>query len=192
MITESGVLWLYLFLFASAVLESLFPPYPGDTMILISGYLAGLGRLDPVAALASSVAGSLGGASLLFFFGMVKGRPFFQRGKHRLFSPERLQRVEVWFHRHGNKVVLGSRFLAGVRSLVAIAAGIGQMPYGMFVALSLVSISLWNGLLVFLGLKLGQNWTQVVRLFRFYNGVIVLVALLGFGLWYLQRRRHPK
>jgi membrane protein DedA with SNARE-associated domain len=161
-------------------------------VILISGYLAGLGRINLAGALVSSVLGSLCGASLLFFLGLAKGRPFFRRGKHLFFSPERLGRVEGWFDQHGSKVVLVSRFLAGVRSLVALTAGIGRMPYGLFLVFSLVSISLWNGLLMLLGLRLGQNWGHVVGLFRLYNGLIVLVVVLGIFLWYLKRRFRPK
>ena len=33
--------WFYLILFASCLVENLFPPYPGDTVILLAGYLAG-------------------------------------------------------------------------------------------------------------------------------------------------------
>jgi len=190
--TDSNALWIYLILFGSAVIENLFPPFPGDTIILGGGYLVGVGRLHFLGALLSTAAGSLGGASLLYLLGLTKGRPFFQRGKHPFFSPERLQRVEGWFERHGEKVVLVSRFLAGVRSLVAICAGIGRMRYGMFLAFSLVSISVWNSFLLFLGLGLGQNWERVARLFRFYNGLIVVVVVLFVLFWYLKRRRHPK
>jgi len=177
-------------LFASAVIESLFPPYPGDTTILVGGYLVGVGRLHFLGALLSSVTGSLCGASLLFFLGLTKGRPFFQSSRRFRLSPERLLRVEGWFQRHGSKVVLASRFLAGVRSLVAITAGIGRMNSGLFVGFSLVSISIWNFLLLFLGLKLGQNWQQVARWFRLYNGLIIAGVILVILAWYLKVRRR--
>lgn len=192
LIADSNDLWLYLFLFGSAIIESLFPPYPGDTMILVGGYLVGMGRLHFLGALLSSVVGSLCGASLLFLLGLTKGRPFFQRGRRFFFSPESLRRVEGWFQRHGSKVVLASRFLAGIRSLVAVSAGIGRMRYGLFLVLSLVSISVWSFLLLFLGLKLGQNWEQVARWFRLYNGAIIAGVILVLLVWYLKVRRHLK
>ena len=188
LLLESSALWLYLILFGSAVIESLFPPYPGDTVILVGGYLVGVGRLNFGGALLSSVAGSLCGASILFFLGLAKGRSLFQRGRYPFFSPDRLHKVEGWFDRHGRKTVLASRFLAGVRSLVAVSAGMGRMKYGLFLAFSLVSILAWNGLLLFLGLKLGQSWEHVARLFRLYNGVIIFVAILVILLWYLKGR----
>jgi membrane protein DedA with SNARE-associated domain len=190
LLLESSAIWLYLILFGSAVIESLFPPYPGDTVILVGGYLVGVGRLNFGGALLSSVVGSLCGASILFFLGLAKGRSLFQRGRCPFFSPDRLHKVEGWFDRHGRKTVLASRFLAGVRSLVAVSAGMGRMKYGLFLSFSLVSILAWNGLLLFLGLKFGQSWEHVARLFRIYNGVIIFVAILVILLWYLKLRGH--
>lgn len=188
LITSSNALWLYSVLLVSAIVENLFPPYPGDTVIIIGGYLVGVGKLNLSGALLSSTAGSLVGASLLFLLGLTKGRTFFHRGRYPFFSPERLQRVEGWFEQHGRKVVLASRFLAGVRSIVAISAGVGRMRYGTFLVFSLVSILAWNGLLLFLGLKLGQNWERIVDLFRFYNGLIVALVGLFVLVLYLKRR----
>jgi membrane protein DedA with SNARE-associated domain len=188
LIASSSVLWLYLILFGSAALESLFPPYPGDTVIIVAGYLVGMGKLHFTGALLSSAAGSLTGASLLFLLGFSKGRSFFLRGHYPFLSPEALKRVESWFQRHGRKVVLASRFLAGVRSVVAVSAGIGRMRYGLFVSLSLVSVLVWNGLLLLLGLELGQNWERVARWFRVYNGIIMALILLVILVWHLKRR----
>lgn len=159
-------------------------------MILVGGYLVGVDRLNFTGALLSSVAGSLCGASILFFLGLAKGRSFFQRGTYPFFSHERLHKVEGWFSRHGRKTVLVSRFLAGFRSLVAISAGIGRMKYGHFLSFSLMSILAWNGLLLFIGLKFGQNWEHVAHLFRLYNGLLIVLAIIVVLLWYLKVRGH--
>jgi membrane protein DedA with SNARE-associated domain len=100
--------------------------------------------------------------------------------------------VENLFHRHGRKVVLASRFLAGVRSLVAVSAGLGRMRYGLFLFFSMVSILVWNGLLLLLGLQLGQHWERVARWFRVYNGVIVALLLVLIVFWYLKKRGFLK
>jgi membrane protein DedA with SNARE-associated domain len=181
--------WFYLILFASCLVENLFPPYPGDTVILIAGYLAGAGQIHHVSGLLCSVAGSLAGALILFLLGSSRGRALFQKGRFRFLSPEQLDRVEGWFGRHGKKVILASRFLPGVRSLVAVTAGIGRVRTAVFVPLSLISILVWNGLLLYLGLQLGQNWTEVVGWFRVYNWVLVIAVLAAILLWYWKKRR---
>jgi membrane protein DedA with SNARE-associated domain len=180
------VQWFYLILFASCLAENLFPPYPGDTVILLAGYLAGSGHIFVSGGLVCSVAGSLSGALILFALGSSRGRALFRRGRFRFLSPERLDQVEAWFTRHGKKVILASRFLPGVRSLVAVTAGIGRVQAGLFALFSLISILIWNGLLLFLGLQLGQNWAAVVRWFRIYTWVVVIILLLAGTVWYLK------
>ena len=180
--------WFYLILFASCLAENLFPPYPGDTVILLAGYLAGSGQILISGSLMCSVAGSLTGAVILFALGSSKGRALFGENRFRFLSPERLDRVESLFRKHGRKIVLASRFLPGIRSLVAVTAGIGGVPTRLFVLFSLISILVWNGLLLFAGLQLGQNWTAVVRWFRIYNWIVILAVLLAALLWYLRRR----
>jgi len=180
--------WLYLILFASCLVENLFPPYPGDTVILLAGYLAGTGRILPGGGLLCSVAGSLAGGLILFALGSSRGRALFRERRFRFLSPERLDQVETWFQRYGGRVILASRFLPGVRSLVAVAAGIGGVRATSFTLLTLISILAWNGLLLFAGLKLGQNWAAVVRWFRIYNWIVILLLLLAVLLWILRRQ----
>jgi membrane protein DedA with SNARE-associated domain len=57
------------------------------------------------------------------------------------------------------------------------------MRGGIFFPLSLISILVWNGLLLFLGLGLGQNWAKVVRWFRVYNWVMVILVILAALFW---------
>jgi membrane protein DedA with SNARE-associated domain len=186
-VSDSPAQWLYLILFASCLVENLFPPYPGDTVILLAGYMTGVGRMHPAAALLTSVAGSLAGASVLFFLGAYGGRAIFRQGRFRFLSTDRLSQVEGWFARRGKRVVLASRFLPGVRSLVAAAAGIGRMKTSIFLIFSLISILAWNGLLMFLGFRLGRHWTAMVHWFRIYNWIIVILVVLVVLGWYIRR-----
>lgn len=179
--------WFYLILFTSCLIENLFPPYPGDMVILLAGYLAGSGQILTGGGLLCSVAGSMAGGLILFALGSSKGRDLFHRGRFRFLSPERLDQVEEWFRRYGRRVILVSRFLPGVRSLVAVAAGISGMRTRLFALFSLISILVWNGLLFFAGLKLGQNWATVVRWVRIYNWVVILLLVMAAIFWYLRR-----
>jgi membrane protein DedA with SNARE-associated domain len=179
--------WFYLILFGSCLVENLFPPYPGDAVILLAGYLAGAGQILIGGGLLCSVAGSLAGGLVLFALGSSRGRALFHKDSFRFLSPDRLDQVEVWFRRYGRRVILASRFLPGVRSLVAVAAGIGGVRTSLFAMFSLISILAWNGLLLFAGLKVGQNWAAVIGWFRIYNWIVISTLLLAGLLWYLVR-----
>jgi len=52
-------IYLYIFLFLSAVVENLFPPIPGDTITAFGAFLVGTGRLDFLLVYTSTTLGSV-------------------------------------------------------------------------------------------------------------------------------------
>lgn len=191
-----GIWWLwfcYLFLFISAIAESLFPPYPGDAVTFAGGYLASLGKLNfPLVLLATSL-GSLTGMLLLHTIGKRYGRRIFGKGKRWWISPGQLTKIEQWFTRYGVKVILLSRFLSGIRSVIALSAGIGNVPRLAIILYGSLSIILWNSLLLVASHLVEQNWRQLYHLFGVYNTVVFSVLLffaLGFLFWFFRKQQR--
>ena len=89
--------------------------------------------------------------------------------------------------------MLANRFLSGIRSVIALSAGMGGMGWKPVVGLGLVSMAIWNGLLIYAGLLVGNNWERAVELLGDYNRTVLaaiatLVAVALFRAW--RRRRH--
>ncbi len=180
----------YVGLAGSALLETLFPPYPGDTVTVVGGALAGGGRLAPFMVWLSSVAGCFGGTMLLFLAGRSGSRRFLWK-RWGAGGRDDLMRVERWMSRWGRLAVLGSRFLPGVRSLVALGAGTTRMNTATVAALSLAGIAVWQGLLVGGGVVLGSNWHRLsVILLRYSQGVLVLLLMVAVAVLVRVARRH--
>ena len=82
-----------------------------------------------------------------------------------------------------------SRFLAGVRSVVAIAAGIGDVKPSRMVGLSLISFLLWNGMLLGLMIASKSNWEMIMEIVRRYTyllfilGITIGLALAASRIW---------
>ncbi|MFQ6092831.1 MAG: DedA family protein [bacterium] len=193
LISSHGPLIAYLLLFVSAFVENIFPPIPGDTVTLFGAYLVGRGELDVVPVFSATVAGSFIGFMAIYSLGLKKGRALFDRGNSSLRSAHRLEKVERWFGRYGPKVILANRFLSGLRSLVALAAGIGNMPAGKVTFYSLISIGVWNGFIIYAGLMVGANWPTVKTILSTYSRIIVLLAIgliAGLLLRFLLKRRE--
>mgnify|MGYP001172159677 FL=1 len=123
----------------------------------------------------------------MFFMGLRYGRSLFSGRGGRIFTSEGLQRAEAWLARYGLWLVLANRFLTGVRSVVAISAGIGTMPTVRVLLAGALSMMIWNGLLLYVGLLLGQNWTEVSDLLKQYNRVLVGAFVLGIGFLSVRR-----
>jgi len=181
--TIYGVFWFYLFIFASALIENLFPPYPGDTVTFVGGYLAGMGILNFPLVFILASSGALSGALILYLFGKNRGRKLFLKNKGVFFNRNRLARIESWFIRYGEKVLLISRFLTGIRSGVALTAGVGNVVWEKMVIYSLISIFLWNGAILYLASKVQSNWKEIYKFMVLYNRTILILAIIIFVLW---------
>ncbi len=191
------VLWLF-FCFSNTI-ENLFPPWPGDTVVVFSGFLSA-GANPPLeiqeVALATYL-GNLLGALLMYKFGeaflasIKSGRiPFLAR----LYQEENWDKSIQFFQRNQVLVVLFSRFSAGIRFFVSIIAGITKMNMIKFVILYSLAIGLWCGALLTGGYMLGQNWEQIIVILSMYNRVVgftlaLLLILFLFQIYVKKRRK---
>jgi membrane protein DedA with SNARE-associated domain len=168
-------------------LENVVPPVPGDTVVVFSAYLVGRGIWDIAPVFATTVGGGVIGFMFMFFMGMRYGRSLFEARGGRVFTYQGLQRAESWLARYGFWLILANRFMTGVRSVVAISAGLGKMSPVRVLFAGVLSMMVWNGLLLYVGLLLGQNWGEVSELLRQYNRVLLGVFVLGIGILFVRR-----
>jgi membrane protein DedA with SNARE-associated domain len=194
-------LFLYLFLFAFAVLENFIPPVPGDTIMIFGAFLVGIGRLNYLYVFLSTTAGSVLGFMGLFFLGRYLEREFFMKRDIAFFKKENIIRGEQWFGRYGYAVILFNRFLPGLRSVVSIVSGISLLNPLWVVLCSLVSAGFWNLLWLQTGYLLGNNWETVkekaAEIFARYNlygaiaiAVFLALAFVAYNLRKLWRGRR--
>ncbi len=185
--------WIYFFLFVGAFMENLFPPIPGDTLIVFGAYLAGRGVISIWPAYLAMWAGSALGCLAVYGLAFWKGRAFFLRLNIRFLSKENMDYTERWFSRYGNKIIVFNRFLPTARAFVGLMAGIGQMHPVRMVMYVMLGTFLWNSLLVYLGLMVGKNWQMVIDMMKTYNQVVLgMMVVGGIGLWFWHRKKKVK
>ncbi len=176
--------WLvFITIFTASYVENIFPPIPGDTILLFGAYLVGRGNLSFGMAMVTTLLGSVFGFMTLYILGFKYGRGFMYSKQQTWFSPNSLARVERLFERWGYGVVLINRFLAGLRSVVGLFSGIGKLTIWKVVLLSTISSLLWNGTLIWLGSSIGENWEQIGVYLKRYNtavSIIMICIIAGF------------
>jgi membrane protein DedA with SNARE-associated domain len=191
--------WLvYLLLAASAFVENVFPPIPGDTIIAFGAFLVGTGRLDFMGVYLATTIGSVTGFLFLYWLGLLLGRRFFIEKDHRFFKAKDILRAEEWFRKYGYWLVVMNRFLPGVRSVISIAGGFSGLRIATVALLATASAATWNIIWILAGYFLGTNWAAVketlTRLMFRYTiailGIGVLLALVVLVKIRLRRKRH--
>jgi len=195
-IRSQPVAIVYGILFLSAFIENLLPPFPGDAVILAGAYLAGVGNITYIGVLLSAIAGGMTGAMTLYAIGSTTGRKFFETGRGRFFVKDNLQKTERLFNRYGSIIIMGSRFLAGVRSAVSISAGIVKYDIRRMLIFTGLSFLIWYGLLIGLMIYSKSNWRLIVDMVKKYNIILIIIGAVILIVWiiraYLIKRRNSK
>src|SRR3954466_6758684 len=146
--------------FAAAFLEVIFPPIPSEVIFPLVGFTVqnrGLG-LESVLGMATMGAlGSTAGAVLIYFVSAKVGRMAIMRfGKRVRISEQEIEKAEKWFERYGSIAVLTARMIPGVREIISIPAGIGQMNLVKFMVYTFAGSLLWCIILTLAGFYLGE------------------------------------
>ncbi|GAA5153262.1 MULTISPECIES: DedA family protein [Amycolatopsis] len=177
-------------------LDNLFPPIPSELVLPLAGFSASQGTFTLLGALAWTTLGSVAGAMIVYWLGVLLGRERTRALILRipLLKAEDFDRTEAWFARHGQKAVFFGRMVPIFRSLISLPAGIERMPFARFLALTTLGSLLWNTAFVIAGYLLGANWHVV----NDYAGVAqylvlagVAVAIIGFVVVRLRRPGRP-
>ncbi|MFE4366864.1 DedA family protein [Streptomyces sp. NPDC056835] len=162
-------------------LENLFPPLPSEVILPLAGFAAGTGRMNLVAALLWTTAGSVAGALALYWAGALLGRERTVAIAARLplVKVSDIERTEAWFARHGTKAVFFGRMIPVFRSLISVPAGIERMPLPPFLILTTLGSALWNCVFVLAGYALGEDWEEVTGYVSTYSKVVLVAAVLA-------------
>lgn len=185
-------LWAYVLLLVVAYGENVLPPIPGDMLVVFSGYLAGIGRLDlGVVVLLATIGGALGFMTM-YAVGYRIGNAVLDPDRLRWLPKGQIGKVEQWMRRWGYGIVAVNRFLSGFRSVISITVGMARMHAWKTAAFATFSALVWTALIAYAGYAVGDNWRTISVYLRNYGQAVLLllgVVLLVQGLRYLRRRR---
>lgn len=183
--------WGYLGVFLGIILTGVpLVPMPEELPVVLGGALAGSGAVSWWIMLPLCILAVVLGDGLLYAIGRLWGPHLKEYGwvKRRLLPPERLERIENNFKKHGIKILLFARLTPGIRSPIFFTAGLTRMsPARFFLADAIYAIP-GVTLLFFLGywfsgsmVSLLNNEVAQIR------HIIILVVILGVAGYVLYR-----
>lgn len=188
LITNMDPIWIYLFVILITFVENVFPPIPGDVILLFCGYLSGVGRTNWIALMVFAYAGSIVGYMLLHAIGRALDQHLIQSRKWRWLPYKSIETVDRMFDRWGPIIIIINRFLMGLRSAIAVFSGLARVKPGVTFLCASISVAFWNAMLILSGKWLGENWQAVLQVLQQYQRVllvifaIIVVIILGRAL----------
>ena len=136
----------YAAVFVSIFLESTGLPFPGESILIAAGIMAGHGELNVWGVVGASWAGGTLGDNLGYYLGHRFGRRFVDRyGSKFGMTPEKFRLVEARFQKVGPPIVLIARVILVLRQLAGFVAGTLRFPWWEFLLYNALGAALWSG-----------------------------------------------
>ncbi len=123
---------------------SLGVPMPASLTLVGSGAAAASGALQAPAVFLVALTAMLLGDSLLFVLGRYMGWALLGFMCRVSLNPETcILRSAESFYKRGRTTLIIAKFVPGVSAMIPPLAGSMKMPFGQFVALDFIGVSLW-------------------------------------------------
>jgi membrane protein DedA with SNARE-associated domain len=168
-------------LFAGTFLE-------GETPLLMAGFLAHRGYFSLPLVMVVAFAGTLSSDQLFFHLGRSRGRAYLDR---RPAWKSKTKRIESLLDRHGLPLIIGFRFLYGLRTVTPFAVGMSGYDPIRFLVINILGGALWSAVIGLAGYGLGGVLSIFVRDLRPYElPILVVIALVSLGIWIVRSRRE--
>jgi membrane protein DedA with SNARE-associated domain len=135
----------YAVVFIVVLLEGAGSPLPGETALVLAAVYAGAtGRLDIATVLLVAVAGGILGGTGGYWIGRALGGEVLAKyGKWIGLTENRLALGRHLFQSHGGKIVFFGRFVAVLRVIAALLAGLNRYDFRLFFVFNAAGVIAW-------------------------------------------------
>lgn len=179
--------WVYALLFLIVFVETgvvVMPFLPGDSLLFVTGALAGAGHLSWATACAVLLAAAILGDQCNYLIGRWVGPRVFQWDNSRWFNRRAFDRAHGFYERYGGVTVVLARFMPFVRTFVPFVAGVAAMRRSAFTAFNVLGALIWVLGLVTAGYWFGNlPWVQT-HLSKIIWALILVPGLIAiYGGW---------
>lgn len=167
----------YATLFFMLLLSGVGLPIPEEVTLILAGYLAYLEFVNFFVVIVVLVAGILAADVLGYTLGKKAGDWLWANifGKVK-FAHRLMQKAEYYFRRHGEKVVIFSRPLAGMRLVVPMLAGHFKMDFKKFMLYDIAGAVPWAILLPTVSYYLGTGLELLVKVRQVRHEIFLLIV----------------
>ncbi len=173
---------------AVVALESMGVPAPGETALVTAAIFAGTThRLSIPLVIAAAAAGAIAGDNAGYWIGRRIGYALVVRyGRFVRIDDARIRLGRFIFDRYGGGVVFFGRFVAVLRALAALFAGINRLSWWRFLAYNATGGIVWAAAFGLGGYFLGERLERLRGSMAIAGGAAAVVAC-AVGIWWMRR-----
>jgi membrane protein DedA with SNARE-associated domain len=160
----------------------------GETVLLMAGYAAHRGYMDLGLVIVVGTFGGFAGDQFFFMLGRARGRQLLARFPGIQAQSARVQGLVDRYH---TWLIVGVRFMYGLRVAGPVLLGMSEVSHGRFAVFNALGALLWAALIGGAGYAFGEAFQMVLADAKRYEALVLGVILLtGIGIWIYRRTRR--
>ena len=157
----------------------------GETILVLGGFAAHRGFLELPWVMVCAFLGSFCGDQLYFYIGRANGERLLNNRPH---WRAKSGRVFALLDKHQTGLILGFRFLYGLRTVTPFLIGAARIPPLRFFMLNMLGALVWAVVVAALGYFFGYAMEAIIGDIKRYE-LLFFGVLAGIGCIFWLRRR---
>lgn len=159
----------------------------GETILVLAGFAAHRGLLDPLAVVGIAAVAGFAGDQAFFWLGRRHGAALLVRWPSLERQSDRVQRlVERWHE----ALIIGVRFAYGLRIAGPVLIGMSRLSAWRFSAFNAIGAMLWATSVAAVGWAFGAAAEALLGELRHIEGWLFAGLIVTLGVFWLVRRRR--
>ena len=158
--------YLFAGVFIAALIETIIPPIPTMAVFPTAGFIASQNGLSVIEAIFLGIVGGLGasiGSTVIYLIALKLGRTALLRYLNKVkVSEKKLEKVERWFEKYGDKAVLFGRMVPVFREMISVPAGLLKMNVKKFLVYTVLGSCGWGITMVLIGYFFGLTAFEMI------------------------------
>lgn len=152
--------------------------FEGETILVLGGFASHGGYLKLPLVILSAFIGTFFGDQLYFYIGRLKGK---QALENWPYWKARSEKVLTILEQHQVWLLLGFRFLYGLRTVTPFVIGASNIPYYRYLILNFIGASVWAIAVGVLGYFFGNTVDVLIGNIKKYE-ILIFAAVAGAGI----------
>ena len=186
--------WFYLIIFAIAVLDSVLPIVPSETLVIIGGVSAGLGNLWIPLVIVVAATGAFIGDNMSYLIGREASDWVTRRQTRTNKGAARMAKIVEQVHERGGLLLITARFIPGGRTALTLSCGVTKQPRRWFIGWAAVAAVIWGNYAALLGFIGGKSFedNHTLAFIIAFVSAFSITLVIELVRWLLKRARYRK
>ena len=180
-------------IFIITLLEYACFPVPSEVVLPFLGYLVGRSNYELIGVIMMSVIMGYLGSLICYLIGYYGGSKIYNKIYNRFPSWRKgLETTHSFFNKYGNLSVIVGRIIPMCRTYVSFFAGIFKQGLFKYSVYSMVGITIWNTILIFMGNYFANNLNVVEKYYSKYRLFVILLIASVLGVFLIYKLYKKK